>query len=379
MKQNTYQMKFDDLLSEIWSSFEWLSNNEAKSRNKKYGPNEIQSKDKNSALKIFLSQFTSPLVIILIIAAAASYFLIWEKVDALIIMAVVILNALLWFFQEYKADKAIQSLKQMAWLKSKVLRNGKEVLVDARELTIWDVILLEAWDKIPADARLFEAVNLEVEEAILTWESVPVEKHITTIEQASALADIKNMVFNWTMITKGRWKAIITAIWMDTEMWKIAWMLEDAPEKTTTLEKKLDNLSKILWIAALVICLIIFVVYRQLSHLEFQQAFLAAVALAVAAIPEWLPAVVTISLWLGVKRFVKKNVLVRRLSSVETLGSVNIICTDKTWTLTKNEMTVTKLFVNGEIVYVTGRWYSIHWEFSAPECYVILRNCTKTK
>ena len=366
MKQNTYQMKFDDLLSEIWSSFEWLSNNEAKSRNKKYGPNEIQSKDKNSALKIFLSQFTSPLVIILIIAAAASYFLIWEKVDALIIMAVVILNALLWFFQEYKADKAIQSLKQMAWLKSKVLRNGKEVLVDARELTIWDVILLEAWDKIPADARLFEAVNLEVEEAILTWESVPVEKHITTIEQASALADIKNMVFNWTMITKGRWKAIITAIWMDTEMWKIAWMLEDAPEKTTTLEKKLDNLSKILWIAALVICLIIFVVYRQLSHLEFQQAFLAAVALAVAAIPEWLPAVVTISLWLGVKRFVKKNVLVRRLSSVETLGSVNIICTDKTWTLTKNEMTVTKLFVNGEIVYVTGRWYSIHWEFSAP-------------
>ena len=254
----------------------------------------------------------------------------------------------------------------MAWLKSKVLRNGKEVLVDARELTIWDVILLEAWDKIPADARLFEAVNLEVEEAILTWESVPVEKHIATIEQASALADIKNMVFNWTMITKGRWKAIITAIWMDTEMWKIAWMLEDAPEKTTTLEKKLDNLSKILWIAALVICLIIFVVYRQLSHLEFQQAFLAAVALAVAAIPEWLPAVVTISLWLGVKRFVKKNVLVRRLSSVETLGSVNIICTDKTGTLTKNEMTVTKLFVNGEIVDVSGRWYSIHWEFSAP-------------
>ena len=274
MKQNTYQMKFDDLLSEIWSSFEWLSNNEAKSRNKKYGPNEIQSKDKNSALKIFLSQFTSPLVIILIIAAAASYFLIWEKVDALIIRAVVILNALLWFFQEYKADKAIQSLKQMAWLKSKVLRNGKEVLVDARELTIWDVILLEAWDKIPADARLFEAVNLEVEEAILTWESVPVEKHITTIEQASALADIKNMVFNWTMITKGRWKAIITAIWMDTEMWKIAWMLEDAPEKTTTLEKKLDNLSKILWIAALVICLIIFVVYRQLSHLPTHRTWL---------------------------------------------------------------------------------------------------------
>ena len=313
-----------------------------------------------------MQQFTSPLVIILIIAAAISGLVIKEYVDAIIIGAVVVLNALLGFFQEYKADKAIQSLKKMAGLKSKVLRNGEEVLVEASELTIWDVILLEAGDKIPADARLFESVNLEVEEAILTGESLPVEKNIATIEETSTLADMKNMVFSGTMVTKWRWKAVITAIGMDTEMGKIAWMLQDAPEKTTTLEKKLNNLSKILWIAAVVICIIIFIVYRLVSHLEFQQAFLAAVALAVAAIPEWLPAVVTISLWLWVKRFVKKNVLVRRLSSVETLGSVNIICTDKTGTLTKNEMTVTKLFVNGEIVDVSGRWYSTKWEFSAP-------------
>ena len=365
MKQNAYQIDFTQLLEELQTSEFWLSSNEAKIRNGKYGENAIQSKDKNSALKILLEQFTSPLVIILIIAAIVSW-LIGEGVDAIIICGVVVLNALLGFFQEYKADKAIQSLKKMAGLKSKVLRDGEEMVVEACELTIWDVILLEAWDKIPADARLFEAVNLEVEEAILTWESVPVEKHIATIDEASALADMKNMVFSWTMITKWRWKAVITAIWMDTEMWKIAWMLEDAPEKTTTLEKKLNNLSKILWIAAVVICIIIFIVYRLVSHLEFNQAFLAAVALAVAAIPEWLPAVVTISLWLWVKRFVKKNVLVRRLSSVETLGSVNIICTDKTGTLTKNEMTVTKLFVNGEIVDVSGRWYSTKWEFSAP-------------
>ena len=366
VKQNAYQKNFEELLKELQTSENWISDNEAKQRNELYWPNTIQSKDKNSALKIFLEQFTSTLVVILIIAAAISGFIIKEYVDAIIIWAVVALNALLGFFQEYKADKAIQSLKKMAWLKSKVLRDGQELLVETIELTIWDMILLEAWDKVPADARLFEAVNLEVEEAILTGESMPVEKHIEIIEETSTLADMKNMVFSGTMITKWRWKAVITAIWMDTEMWKIAWMLEDAPEKTTTLEKKLNNLSKILWFAAVVICIIIFIVYWLVSHLEFQQAFLAAVALAVAAIPEWLPAVVTISLWLGVKRFVKKNVLVRRLSSVETLGSVNIICTDKTGTLTKNEMTVTKLFVNGEIIDISGRWYSTKWEFSAP-------------
>lgn len=366
MKQKAYQMDFAELVKELQTSENGISENEAKTRNELYGPNAIQSKDKNSALKILLEQFTSPLVIILIVAALISWLLIKEYIDAIIIWAVVVLNALLGFFQEYKADKAIQSLKKMAWLKSKVLRDGEEILIEASELTIGDVILLEAGDKIPADGRLFEAVNLEIEEAILTWESLPVEKHIATIEETSTLADMKNMIFSGTMITKWRWKAVITAIGMDTEMWKIAWMLEDAPEKTTTLEKKLNNLSKILWIAAVVICVIIFVVYWLVSHLEFQQAFLAAVALAVAAIPEWLPAVVTISLWLGVKRFVKKNVLVRRLSSVETLWSVNIICTDKTGTLTKNEMTVTKLFVNGEIVEVTGRWYSTKWEFSAP-------------
>ena len=365
MKQNAYQMEFTELLKKLQTSENWISEKDAKTRIELYWPNAIQSKNNNSALKIFLSQFTSPLVIILVIAAIISS-LIGEWVDAIIIWAVVVLNALLGFFQEYKADKAIQSLKKMAWLKAKVLRDGEETLVDVSELTVWDVILLEAGDKIPADARLFEAVNLEVEEAILTGESVPVEKHITTIGETSVLADMKNMVFSGTMITKWRGRAVVTAIGMNTEMWKIAWMLQDAPEKTTTLEKKLNNLSKILWIAAVVICIIIFIVYWLVSHLEFQQAFLAAVALAVAAIPEWLPAVVTISLWLWVKRFVKKNVLVRRLSSVETLGSVNIICTDKTGTLTKNEMTVTKLFVNGEIVDVSGRWYSTKWEFSAP-------------
>jgi len=363
IKKDVHQTEFSELLENLQTSKNWLSENEAKIRNESYWLNVIISKDKNSIVKIFLSQFTSPLVLILIIAVIIS-FLIWEKVDAVIICGVVILNALLGFFQEFKADKAIQSLKKMTGLKSKVLRNWKQLLIDSCNLTIWDIIILEAWDKVPADGRLFEAVNLEVDESILTWESIPAEKNIEIIGSASALADMKNMVFSGTIITKWRWKAIISSIWMNTEMWKIAWMLEDVPEKTTTLEKKLNNLSKILWISAIAVCIIIFIVYWLISHLEFQSAFLAAVALAVAAIPEWLPAVVTISLWLGVKRFVKKNVLVRRLSSVETLGSVNIICTDKTWTLTKNEMTVTKLFVNRGVVDVSWRWYSIKWNFS---------------
>jgi len=365
MEPKICQMSFDSILKDFQTSENGLSSVEAKQRNEKYWLNIIQSKDKNSARRIFFSQFSSALVIILMIAAIISFF-IWEHIDAIIILWVVILNALLWFFQEYKADKAIQSLKKMAWLKSKVIRNGEEILIESSELTLWDVILLEAGDKIPADARLFETVNLEIDEAILTWESVPVEKQISTLENISAIADMKNMVFSGTMVTKWRWKAIVTAIGMWTEMGKIAGMLEEAPEKTTTLEKKLNNLSKILWISAVVICLIIFIVYRKISHIELQEAFLAAVALAVAAIPEWLPAVVTISLWLWVKRFVKKNVLVRRLSSVETLWSVNVICTDKTWTLTKNEMTVTKLFVNNEIVDVSWEWYDIKWNFSAP-------------
>lgn len=365
MQQKPYQINIDNLYTELNSTESWLTESEASFRLNKYWENAIQSKEKNSALKIFLSQFSSALVIILLIAAAIS-FAIWEHTDAIIIFWVVILNAVLWFLQEYKADQAIQSLKKMAWLKSKVIREWEEKLVEANELTLWDIIILEAGDKIPADARLLEAVNLEVEESILTGESVPVEKNIKTLGEVSALWDMKNMVFSGTLVTKWRWKAIVTNIWMNTEIWKIAWMLNEAPEKQTTLEKKLNNLSMILWIAAVIICIIIFLVYWLVSNLELQEAFLTAVALAVAAIPEWLPAVVTISLWLGVNRFVKKNVLVRRLSSVETLWSVNIICSDKTWTLTKNEMTVTKLYVNNEIVDVTGRGYWTKWNFSTP-------------
>lgn len=358
-----YQLSIASLYKELETNIEGLSPQEVLLRLEKYGPNAIKEKETNSAWKIFFHQFTSALVLILIAATVVSAS-IGEVTDAAIILAVVVLNAIFGFIQEYKADKAIASLKKMAGLKSKVIREGKEHIIDASELTIGDVILLDTGDKIPADARIIEAVNLEVQESILTGESLSVAKHTEALETVGALWDTKNMVFSGTIVTKGRGKAVVCAIGMTTEIGKIAEMMQETPDKKTNLEKKLNGLSKGLGIATIVICIIIFLTYYFLRDLQIQEAFLIAVALAVAAIPEGLPAVVTISLWLGVKRFVKKNVLVRRLSSVETLWSVNIICTDKTGTLTKNEMTVTKLFVNNHIVDVTGTGYKIEGSFS---------------
>jgi len=358
-----YQLSIDEILKKYQTSLSGLSDEDVILRLEKYWENSIKEKNNNPAWKIFLSQFTSALVVILLVATIISA-LIGEVTDAVIILAVVVLNAVFGFIQEYKADKAIQSLKKMAWLKSKVLRNGKEYVIDSSKLTIWDVIIIDTGDKIPADARLIESINLEIQESILTWESVSVIKHTDPIQKVWALWDTKNMIFSWTTVTKWRWKAIVCSIGMDTEMWKIAEMIQEAPEKKTNLEKKLNWLSKLLGIITIIICIIIFLTYFFVRDMQIHEAFLISVALAVAAIPEWLPAVVTISLWLWVKRFVKKNVLVRRLSSVETLWSVNVICSDKTWTLTKNEMTVTKLFVNNNIVDITWTWYKIEWDFS---------------
>lgn len=358
-----HELSIEESFKELQSSPNWLSTDEVFLRTKKYGQNIIVEKNNNPVWKMFLRQFTSALVIILIIATAISAF-IGDFTDASIIFTVVILNALFWFIQEYKADKAIQSLKKIAGLKSKVIRNAKEYIIEASQLTLWDIILLDTGDKIPTDARLLEAINLEVQESILTGESLSVVKHTKPIKYTSILWDIKNMIFNWTIITKWRGKAIVCAIGMDTQIGKIAEMIQETTEKATNLEKKLDGLSKSLWAITICICIIIFLTYVFIRNLQIADALLTAVALAVAAIPEWLPAVVTISLWLWVKRFVKKNVLVRRLSSIETLWSVDVICTDKTGTLTKNEMTVTKLFVDNQTIEVSGIGYQIQWSIS---------------
>ena len=226
---------------------------------KKYWENKIQSKNKINPWKIFFEQFKSFLILILLFAIVISA-VMWEWVDAIVIIVIVILNAILWFVQEYNAEKSIESLKKMSALKAKVIRWWKELLIDSSELVVWDLILFEAWDKIWADARLIQAMNTEVAEAVLTWESVPVAKNIDTINEIVPLWDQCNMVFSGTEITKGRWMAIVTNVWMDSEIWKIAWMLQEAPEKQTHLQRDLDALSKKLWVIILIICIIIFLV-----------------------------------------------------------------------------------------------------------------------
>jgi Ca2+-transporting ATPase len=310
--------------------------------------NILTNEKKIKAWKVFFDQFKSFLILVLIVAAGISIF-VWEMVDSIVIVAIVILNAILGFVQEYNAEKSIESLKKVSSQTSRVVRNGKEILIDSKDLTIWDILILSAGDKIWADARIIESFSLELAEAVLTGESLPVKKHVNPINQDSALWDQKNMIFAWTDVTKWHGRAIVVSVWMQTEIWKIAYMIQEAPEPQTNLQKDLDKLGKrLVWII-LLICVIVFISDVFIVKDSRQNALLMAIALSVAAIPEWLPAVVTVSLWLGVKRLVKKNALMRKLPSVETLGSVNVICTDKTGTLTKNEMTVKHIFVDNKV------------------------------
>jgi len=358
-----YHESVKKVLSELKTDPKGLQEEEVLNRQAQYGKNQIKAKKQVSPWKIFLNQFKSALIIILIVATIVSA-LIGEMVDSIVIMIIVILNAVFGFVQEYKAEKAIESLKKMMNPHSKVIRNGKKILIDSSQLTVGDILVLEEGDKIAADARLIEVVNLEIAEATLTGESLPVKKHIEAIEEEIVLADQNNMVFSWTIVTKWHGKAIVTNIGMKTEIGKIADLIQSSPDKKTNLQEKLEKLSKWLGLSVLVICGIIFLTYYFVNDMWLAASFLTAIALAVAAIPEGLPAVVTISLGMGVKRMANKNALMRKLSSVETLGAVDVICTDKTWTLTKNEMTVRKLYVNHQIIDVQWSGYDKEWGFS---------------
>lgn len=357
-----YKKSIEDVAGEFWTDLHfWLDDKQIQEKQDKYWLNILKHENKISAWKVFFDQFKSLLILILIIAAVISFF-VWEMVDSVVIILIVILNSILGFVQEYKAEKSIESLKKMASLKSRVIRNGKEILIDSEYLTVWDILVFDAWDKIWADARIIQSMSAEIAEAVLTGESMPTSKKMEIISHNVALWDQRNMIFAGTVVTKWHGKAIVTAIGMQTEIGKIAGMIQEAPEKQTNLQKDLNKLSKRLWITVLVICGIIFVTDVIFVWDPIQEAFLIAIALSVAAIPEWLPAVVTISLWLGVKRLIKKNVLMRKLWSVETLGSVDIICTDKTWTLTKNEMTVKKIYVDDCVIDLDGVGYQDFWD-----------------
>ncbi len=331
-----------------------LSAEEVAARREKYGENKLREKKKKTTMQRFFDQFKDAMIIILILAAIVSFVMIcveknWgELFEPGLILLIVILNAIMGVYQEGKAEKALDALKNMSAPHARVIRDGIEQVIDASELVPGDIIKLEAGDFVPADARLLQSVSLKSEEAALTGESVPSEKDANAeVAPDAAIGDRTNMVFSGCSITYGTAVAEVSAIGMETEMGKIANLLDSEADTQTPLQQKLAQLGKYLGFMALGACAIIFVV-GLLNKLEPMHLFMTAVSLAVSAIPEGLPAIVTIVLSIGVQRMVKKNALIRRLPAVETLGGASVICSDKTGTLTQNRMTLTKAYVEGQ-------------------------------
>jgi Ca2+-transporting ATPase len=372
-------MEIEEVMEKLKVDQKGLTGKEASDRLQKYGYNELVEKRRITPLQIFFNQFKDIFVIMLLVAIALSFFIGWYKstaaghngaleeyVDAITIGAIVALNAIVGFVQEYRSEKAIEAMKKLAAPRARVLREGKEIIIPAKEVVPGDIILIEAGDRIPADARLIEIVELKTEEAALTGESTPVNKSIDVVDEKTPVADRKNMVFMGTHTTYGRGKAVVVATGMNTEFGKIAEMVQAVEEEETPLKQKLERFAKRLGMIIVVVSAIVFVleIFREGTHLEnVVDMFMTAVALAVSAVPEGLPAVVTVSLALGARELAKRNAILRRLASAETLGATTVICSDKTGTLTKGEMTVRKIYVGGKFIDVTGVGYEAKGEF----------------
>ncbi|MBE3037279.1 MAG: HAD-IC family P-type ATPase, partial [Chloroflexi bacterium] len=343
-----------------------LTSEDAKSRLSEYGYNQLAEKPRPGFFKMVLAQLNNFIVILLIIAAVVSA-LLGEWIDAGAIFAIVVLNAILGVIQESRAEQALAALKKLAAPEAQTLRDGKRVTLPASELVPGDIVFLEAGNFVPADIRLVEAANLRVEEASLTGESVPVQKNAALrLEMDIPLGDRKNTVFMGTLVSYGRGRGVVVCTGMHTQLGLIADMLQNVEEEETPLQKRLDNLGKILGWGALVICGLVFIAGLLRTNFGLQEIvdmFMIAVSLAIAAVPEGLPAVVTISLALGMREMVHRHALIRRLASVETLGSATVICTDKTGTLTQNEMTVTRMWVDGKFFDITGSGFDPKGDF----------------
>ena len=337
-----------DTVKQKFNTTDGLTSEEVVSSRDKYGENKLTEKKKKSSLMMFLDQFKDAMIIVLFVAAIISYFL-GDKIEAIIIIAIVVLNALIGFIQENKAEASLEALKEMSSPYSKVIRNGQEVSIPSQEVVVGDLLLLEAGDLVSADIRLIESNSLKVQEASLTGESLPVDKHYDYVgSEEDALGDRKNMVYSSGMVTYGRGKGIVVGVGMDTEVGKIAQMLQETETESTPLQKSLDNLGKKLGLFALAAVIVIFAISFFKTKMDLMDNFMTSVSLAVAVIPEGLPAISTIVLAMGVKRLVEKNAIVRNLPSVETLGSASVICSDKTGTLTQNKMTVVDSYTYGE-------------------------------
>jgi Ca2+-transporting ATPase len=348
-----YTMPVEEVWKQLETSPEGLSREEAARRLERYGPNTLKEEKRISPWELFLGQFKNFLIILLIIATVVSVFL-GETLDAIVIFAIVLASAILGFYQEYRAEKALQALKAMASPTASVLRGGDEVEIPSPEVVPGDIMLLTAGDRMPADGRLLLSANIRVDEASLTGESTAVEKDAAAVlSPVTGIGDRKNLVFAATVMTYGRGQAVVTATGMETEFGRIAKMLQEVEEEPSPLAEKMDFIGKRLGVACLIISALIMGlgVLRGNPVLEM---FIWGVSLAIAAVPEALAAVVTGALAIGVKRAARRNAIVRRLPAVETLGCTTVICSDKTGTLTKNEMTIRQVYVGGRLLDVTG-------------------------
>ncbi len=360
-----------------------LTSADAAQRLTQYGPNQLTQAARPGFLRLLWEQFNNFIVMLLIVASIISA-LLGEWVDASAIIAIVVLNAVLGIVQEKRAEEALAALKNLAAPEARVMRDGHHVTVSSRDLVPGDIVFLEAGNHVPADVRLLEAFNLQIEEAALTGESLAVQKNAAMILEANIpLGDRRNTAFMGTTVTYGRGRGVVIGTGMRSQLGLIAKMLEGVDQEETPLQKRLDQLGKTLGIGALAICGLVFVVavlrgtelsiltapgggllaYLGSAKTQIVEMFMLAVGLAIAAVPEGLPAVVTITLALGMHEMIRRHALIRRLSSVETLGSATVICSDKTGTLTQNEMTVTRVWVDGQFVNVTGTGYSRKGEF----------------
>jgi len=360
-------------VDELKTDSNGLTSQEAKQRLTTYGPNELRKEKRKSSLKILLEQFTDILMLILLFAVALSVGVgiyqgsMNEMIDAAIILIIVIVSATLGFTQEYRSEKAVEALKKMTTPTASVLREGKEIRIPASELVPGDIILLYAGDKVPADGRLTEAFALKTDEASLTGESAPVQKSTIALSEQAQLNDRENMVFTGTVVVYGRGRAIVTDTGMNTEFGKIADMVQTAPQEQTPLEKRLTGVGKTIGILALTVAISVGIIGIIVEQRPIIDMVLWAISLAVAAVPEALPAIVTGALAIGMYRMAKSNAIVKRLPAVETLGSTSVICSDKTGTMTKGEMTVQNIYVNEQSIKVTGIGYTPEGEFQVDD------------
>ena len=324
-----------------------LSSREAEKLLSEYGENVLSSEKRESAAKIFVSQFKDFLTLILLAAAAVSFFM-GEFIDAFTIMAIVFLNAVLGFSQEYKTERTLENLKKLASPKATVLRNGRKTEISASEIVPGDICFLSAGNKVPADGKILSSMSMAADESMLTGESLPVEKKVFSGGDISSIRE--DMVYMGTSVTAGHGEFVVTSTGMKTQMGKIAGMLKESKPGQTPLQQKLAVLSKYIGAGCILICFVVTLTGILRGEPVFDM-FLTGLSLSVAAIPEGLTAVITISLGLAVGRMLKKNALIRKLHSVETLGCANVICSDKTGTLTENRMTVTEIFIpSGEVL-----------------------------